>query len=135
MKEMNNVYELPCVVYSLDWSFTENQFIDLNYWIFFTCELRCGVWFIIGHRVDDSGKWVQRDLSRSGVINDKEIARFISYANHYPASKGDYQGCKVSRFNSLHYDGSFNERLMKLLKEVEDVDEKTDYPEMPGLWE
>ena len=129
---MNNIYKLPCVVYSIGWATTEKIDINLDEWIYFEVELRCGAWFIRGHKVEND-KWISKDLSRSGVVNDKEMAKFISQANHYPESKGKYQSCKVSCFNNLHYSGDFYFRLEKLLREVRRVEEE--YPPMPDLWE
>ena len=120
---MNNIYELPCVRETYDWAVTEKVPIDLNEWIYFTVELRCGVWFVKGHKINGEDKWITQDLAIHGVINDTEVARFIAHANLYPASIGKYQSCKVSEFNNLHYSGNFYPKLVSLLKKVEEQTE------------
>lgn len=113
---MQNVIKVKCYHYSSDWTDIREVEINIDDYVFFSIEYRCSSWHIVGYKCDEKYKWTTYELSDHGVVNSRELARFIAIANNQDSSK--YQPCKVSRFNNLHYAGSFYTALEKLLELV-----------------
>ena len=117
---MNNIVKVNCMHFWSDWTDLRDVEIDLDKYVFFSIEYRgINSWHIVGYNVDDEHNWTTEELSDHQVTSVSELADFIVYANAYPKSIGKFQGCKVPRFNNLHYDDSFYSELSKLLKIVE----------------
>lgn len=117
---MNNIVKVKCMHFWSDWTEIRDVEIDLDKYVFFSIEYRgINSWHIVGYKVDNEHNWTTKELSDHQVTNVFELSDFIVYANAYPKSIGKFQGCKVSRFNNLHYDCSFYSELSKLLKIVE----------------
>lgn len=129
MNEANNIVELTTYRYSIDWSYTEKVTINLDDYVFFTCEYRCDSWHLIGHKYDkDTEKWSTKELSAHWCFA-RDIAEFIYKANKYGKSKN--QMCKVSRFNNLHYHSGFYESLQRIFNMVKQMQE-ADHPTEKG---
>lgn len=111
IKAINNIVKFIKHEYSLDWYSDEEIEINLDDYAFFECEYRCGTWYLIGYKCSEDYKWTQVQLSGHWSY-PKEIAEFIYSANKY--SRTNYHGCMVSRFNNLHYSGSFYKALQEL---------------------
>lgn len=117
---MNNIVKVQCMHFYSDWTDLKDVEIDLDKYVFFGIEYRGkDSWHIVGYKCDDKYNWTTEELSEHQVTSIGHLADFIAYANAYPKSKGRLQGCKVSRFNNLHYDNSFYSELSILLKLVE----------------
>lgn len=115
------IVKLLCYRYSIDWVQEENVSVDLNKYVFFSAEYRLGTWYLTGHytREDMEPRWTSEDVSIHGIASRRELARFIVQANDL----SNNMGCKVSRFNSMHYEEYFYEELQALLKLVQEEKE------------
>ena len=125
MKETNNIVELTTYRFSIDWTYKEKVKINLDDYVFFSCEYRCNDWHLIGHKYDrKTEKWSQDELSIHWCF-ERDIAEFIYKANKYAKSKETpIQNCKVSRFNNLHYGGGFYKSLQTIFNIVNEMEEK-----------
>lgn len=123
----NNIVELTTYRFSIDWTYTEKVTINLDDYVFFECEYRCDCddWHLIGHKYNrTTEKWSTEELSNHWC-HERSIAEFIYKANKYARSKkAPIQGCKVSRFNNLHYGGGFYKSLQTIFNIVEQLEEK-----------
>jgi len=116
---MNNIVKVNCMHFWSDWTDMRDVEIDLDKYAFFSIEWRGkDSWHIVGHMVDDNHKWSTEEVSDHQVSSIRDLANFIAYANAYPKSVGKMQGCKVSRFNNLHYYSDFYAELSHLLQLV-----------------
>jgi hypothetical protein len=116
----NNIVEVDCYHDWSDWTTIEPTKINLDDYVYFSCEWRLGTWYIVVHWVSDKEnyKWSSRDISDHGVAHINSLANFIIVANSYDK----YQECKVSKFNSMHYEKSFYDELLKLLNKVKELE-------------
>lgn len=126
----NNIVELKTYRYSIDWSYEEKVKINLDDYVFFECEYRCDSWHLIGFKYDRKAeKWTSKELSAHWCF-ERDIAEFIYKANKYARAKTvKAQGCKISRFNNLHYSDTFYKSLQTILSIVdrmEEADQKTE---------
>lgn len=121
---MTNIVKVNCMHFWSDWTEMRDVKIDLDKYAFFSIEWR-GIdsWHIVGYKCDKEYNWTSQELSDHQVSSICDLADFIVYANSYPKSKGKFQDCKVSRFNNLHYGGSFYGELSRLLKIVSDKEQ------------
>lgn len=121
MSKVSNIVKFTKHLHTYDWYRDEEIEINLDDYVFFECEYRLNTWYLIGHKCDkETYKWSEEQLS--GHWNyPREIAEFIYSANKYARTK--YQGCKVSRFNNLHYSGSFYKELQELFDMVAQMEE------------
>ena len=113
---MQNVIKVECFHYSSDWTDIRTIEININDYVFFSIEYRCSSWHIVGYKFDEKNKWTTFELSDHGVASTRGLAQFIAKANNQ--NSNEYQPCKVSRFNNLHYAGSFYTALEQLLQMV-----------------
>lgn len=121
---MKNIVKVQCMHFWSDWTELVDVEIDLDKYVFFSIEWRGNdSWHIVGYKCDKEYNWTTEELSEHQVTSVGDLADFIVYANAYPKSKGKFQGCKVSRFNNLHYGGAFYRELSKLLKLVADKEQ------------
>lgn len=121
---MNNIVKVNCMHFWSDWTELKDVEIDLDKYAFFSIEWRgTDSWHIVGYKVDAEHNWTTKELSEHQVSGIGDLADFIVYANAYPKSKGKFQDCKVSRFNNLHYGGTFYSELSRLLKMVADKEQ------------
>ena len=124
MSKVSNIVKLTKHEYWLDWYRDEEIEINLDDYAFFECDYRCGSWCLIGHKCNkETYKWSEEQLSGHWSY-PREIAEFIYRANKYARSK--YQGCKVSRFNNLHYSGDFYKALQGLFSMVAKMEEEAE---------
>ena len=115
------IVKVKCIHYTYDWSYNTDVKIELDDYVFFQIDYRGrSSWHIIGYYYKDD-EWKQKELSDAGVISEKELAKFIVETNRY--RKNEVQSCRVSRFNSLHYDSSFYGELEELLQLVKKYEE------------
>ena len=122
---MNNIVKVNCMHFWSDWTDMNDVEINLDEYVFFSIEYRGeDSWHIVGHKCDKNHNWTTRELSDHQVSSISDLADFIVAANAYPKSKGKMQDCKVSRFNNLHYSGSFYKELAKLLEIVANKEKK-----------
>jgi hypothetical protein len=122
MQETKNIVELTTYEWFIDWSYPRKIKINLDEYVFFSCEYRCSDWHLIGHKYDKKTKeWTTKELSIHWC-HEYDIANFIYKANKYAKSK-DCQSCKVSRFNNLHYGGGFYKSLQTIFNMVSKMEE------------
>lgn len=124
MKKTSNIVKLHTYEFSIDW--TDDRYVEINLdeYAFFECEYRLGTWHLIGHKCNkENHTWTREELSIH-FCHTMDIAEFIYEANKYAKDKTKgIQGCKVSRFNSLHYEENFYKELQKLFNAVVKVEE------------
>lgn len=120
----SNIVKLRTYEYSIDWSYEREVEINLDEYSFFECDYRLGSWHLIGHKCDKGTyKWEAKELSIHWCYL-MDIAEFIYKANKYMQEKTNgSQSCKVSRFNSLHYEGNFYKELQRLFNAVAKIEE------------
>lgn len=121
---MNNIVKVNCRAFSNPWMDWRDVEINLDEYSFFEIDYRGpDSWHIIGHKCDSEYNWNSINLSNAQVSRIDDLAKFIAYANVYARKKSEiFQACKVSRFNNLHYTGSFYgdlQILLNLVKEYE----------------
>ncbi|PNX51331.1 MAG: hypothetical protein BV456_03525 [Thermoplasmata archaeon M8B2D] len=110
---MDNIIELECMHFWSDWTDIKKIEVDLSKYVFFSIEWRGeNSWHIRGHYCDKNHDWHIDEISDHEVHGIHEVAKFINNANEY--GKNHHQQCKVSRFNNLHYSGSFYSELKEL---------------------
>ena len=120
----SNIVKLHTYEYVIDW--TEDRYVEINLddYVFFSCEYRLGTWHLIGHKCDkETYEWSTEELSIHWC-HAGDIAEFIYKANKYAREKTKgIQGCKVSRFNSMHYEANFYKRLQEVFTIVSRIEE------------
>lgn len=124
MSKASNIVELHTYRFSIDWTYEEKVEINLDDYVFFECDYRLSDWHLIGHMYDkETEKWSTKELSAHWCF-ERDIADFIFKANKYDKSKDiiHRQGCKVSRFNNLHYSNGFYKSLQTIFKMVEQME-------------
>ena len=116
--KVSSLLEVECFRYTSDWIDYPIVKIDLDKFVFFEMDFRLddGIWYIIGHKVDDNNKWSIEELSEHGCYF-RNAAKFI-----YEANKHSERGIMVSRFNSLHYSEKFYRNLKSLLNAVSEIE-------------
>lgn len=123
MSKVSNIVKLTKHEHWLDWYRDEEIEINLDDYVFFECDYRGDTWYLIGHKCSEAYKWTQEQISGHWSY-PSEIAKFIYSANKYARTKHTkWQGCKVSRFNNLHYSGSFYKALQELFDMVAQMEE------------
>jgi hypothetical protein len=124
MSKVSNIVKLTKHEYWLDWYHDEEIEINLDDYVFFECEYRLDTWYLIGHKCNkETYTWSEEELSGHWSYPN-EIAKFIYEANKYVRTNPTKrQGCKVSRFNNLHYSGSFYKALQELFDMVAQMEE------------
>lgn len=117
--ETSNIVKLKCQRFSIDWTYEIDKEIDLDKYAYFSAEYRLGNWHLVGHYcIEETHKWRSEELSEHWCYL-RDIAEFIVKANKYQKDKTKgYQGCKVSKFNSMHYEEKFYQALQELLNVV-----------------
>lgn len=126
--KMNNIAKISCMHFWSDWTEIKEIEIDLDEWVFFSVEYRGkDNWHVIGYKCENHN-WTTTELSDHQVTSIYDLAEFIVQANTYVGKK--FQPCKVSRFNNLHYSGSFYDDLSKLLELVKKYEAEQALKEM-----
>lgn len=134
MKKASNIAKLRTHRFSIDWTYDETVEINLDDYVFFECDYRFDTWHLVGHICDKkTHEWSTRELSIHWCW-EREIAEFIYQANKYEKSKDIIHraGCRVSRFNNLHYSSGFYESLKKVLNIVAEMEEADKAKESEG---
>lgn len=108
-----SITTVECIKYVSDWYQNVTIEIDLNEWTYFTVDFRGeSDWYLIGHKCEND-KWIQKEFGEHGIWRNR-LVDFIVEAN----SHSQYQKCKVSCFNNMHYYSNFYEELSKLFRDV-----------------
>ena len=114
---------MKCQYFSIDWTYEVEKEINLDKYAYFSAEYRLGSWHLVGHICEkETHEWRSEEVSEHWCFL-YDLAEFIVKANKYQSNKtSGYQDCKVSKFNSMHYEANFYKELQKLLKAVDSIE-------------